>query len=140
MMRGEQYPEGVDHLASALIRDGTFEQTKDPRYWLVHVREGTREALWLERVVSPRDAVDTEFVVVDAVDLPVRAKGDEFVYDCRLDENFEPEVVAIVRFDSVPYTRFSSHVLAAWRLERNTERIETIPPDEISCLDPAAGT
>lgn len=137
----EQFPDGVDHLGGGLLVDGSLEETKDPLYSFEHVRdEGGKEALWLERVLSPRGAAESEFEVVDAVDVPPRKDGDTLEFECKLGERDDPEIVTVARFDATPYSRFSSRILAAWRLNRRTERIESISPEGVSCLDPAAGS
>jgi len=151
---GDEYPAGVEHLGDGVVEGGGFS-------W-AHVRQGSRQMLWLQRFVDSAGA-ERRVEVVDAVVVgPIDDGYDFLVGQCRYrDGNADPEIAAMIRFgdeegetesgdgatddaeqgdgeeDPVPgeddSKEFSSDVRAAWQLDRSTDRIVPVDVNGLRC-------
>jgi hypothetical protein len=151
---GDEYPAGVEHLGDGVVEGGGFS-------W-AHVRQGSRQMLWLQRFVDSAGS-ERQVEVVDAVDVGLLDDGYDFLVGrCRYGNGKpDPEIAAMIRFvgedgeaesgdaardeaeqgdgeeDDMPgdadFNEFSSDVRAAWRLDRSTGQIVPVDLQGLRC-------
>jgi hypothetical protein len=99
------------------------------------VREDGSHMLWFEKVAC-RDADSKAYwEILDVIELPPLADNEELViWYCRLagEDDTDPELVVIGNCE--PGVQYLTQVNMAWRLNRQTNQIETIPTEGIECL------
>src|SRR5207302_718895 len=144
------YPAGVDHLGEGLV--GADSELGSAEFSWADVRQGGRQMLWLQRFIDPPERASRRVEVVDSVDAGPLGDGYQLLVGrCRQDGGQpDPEIAGMVRFageeedagseDGPDSTgpagdqhEFSSDVRSAWRLDRQSGRIEPVAVDGLRC-------
>ncbi|MGG6296676.1 hypothetical protein ACQ4M4_19970 [Leptolyngbya sp. AN02str] len=124
-------PEGVEELGGWLV--GELLDRND--YWINQVRQGEQEFLWFN--IRPGDqGQQAIFEVVDVLEMPAIAENENLVSSCELNEQPDPELLAIAQYTE---TEYLTQIRQAWRANRTSGQIEPISPAEIRCYNPAWG-
>lgn len=149
---GEEYPDGVLHLGEGLVVARQWRPDQAASFGWAHVGQGSRQMLWMERFLDPPGTTGRRVEVIDAVETgPVDGGYRLQVDGCRWgDHDPDPEIAAVVRSvgdgrerpaeadpERIPGEddgfEFSSDVVAAWRLDRATNRMVPRPPAGLVC-------
>ena len=138
----ERLPPGVEYGSTAAMdfigREDSASVNEvwaaKPRHWITQSSVQNKGMLWFSRLVSEVDADGKELMVRDAVDIPAEVNvlnGVELLSSsCTLHGAMDPELMAVARFRNRPK---SGDIVVAWRFNRHTERIETLPSSDIVC-------
>lgn len=96
---------------------------------------GTTSMLWFELVDVGEEA---SYEVIDVISLPDLPEdfSEQILSTCQQGAKSDPEIVAIVEYNSDQETL---PAIQAWRANRNTEEIEAISAEGITCYNPGYG-
>ena len=108
-------------------------------YAIDHLCNGATHKLILQVSTGDDDAGNPRWRTLDQVLIPTR--GDEFFFAfgekvCRRGTSYDPEIVVI----AADADREFLPALEVWRANRATGRFESVPKQNISCLNEGFGT
>ena len=137
------YPAGVTPLGASTIGIAT-----EARFSIQDVQVDSVRMLWLSRIVERADGA-ARFAVSDVLVVPESAQDVELAYGlCGLvpetgqgpadadDLKDDPEIVAMVRADTVPIL---TDVVRAWRADTDSGRFLPLEPNGIGCRSESYG-
>ena len=134
------YPEGVKGFGLLSI----IPLKNNRRYEMSIARADNKTMLWFGRYVSGNDNGDNTWAFLDAIELPSSLSENEVLIPngCKIDdEAVDPEIIVIALLDNVAEsTRYvrNLNIEKAWRLNRDTELIESLPVKGIECYADSA--
>jgi hypothetical protein len=102
-------------------------------YIIDHISGDNLQMLWFCKLTS-RDTEGRPFLkILDILILPTIEKNEELLMGtCKYNEEMDPEIVAIVKFNE---SEVKSDVIKAWRANRNSRKFEVIPVTNITCFN-----
>lgn len=102
-------------------------------YVIDHMSNDSLQLLWFCKLTG-RDSVGRPFLkILDILMLPEIKQGEELLMGtCKSAEEFDPEIVAIVKFIE---SEVKSEIIQAWRANRNLKKFEVIPAKNVTCLN-----
>jgi hypothetical protein len=133
-LRYEKLPKNLTSLGGWLVGDA------NTRYGVSNVREGNKQFLMLERLMSTNRSGQRTWQVIDVLDIPPLPPPLSLTsLGCSLNGKRDPELVTIAfTEDTEQWTTF----VAAWRANRRTGKFEEIPDvlaKNIVCENPSWG-
>lgn len=133
-LRYEQLPKNLTYLGGWVVGDANTQ------YGVSNVREGNKQFLMLQRLISINRSGQPTWQVIDVLDIPSLTFPLSLTsLGCSLNGKRDPELVTVAfTEDTEQWTTF----VAAWRANRRTGKFEKIPDalaKNIVCENPGWG-
>ena len=129
-LRHPPLPAGVEELGGYVIGGVDFE------YAVGHFRDGSRDMLWLERLIRHDEAGVPYFEAVAVLPLPAMAGGEQLALGtCREGDALEGGdglTVAVVGWTDEPVLTDVRH---AWRVDPERRRFTRLDARRVQCLN-----
>ncbi len=111
------------------------------KYAVTFVSDNKTHYCWLERI-HHYDTTATGkkafWELLDVLQLPSITKDEILVHrTCKMGNYFDPEIIALCRYD--PDAEEFTHIIKAWRANREKERFEEISTSNITCINECPG-
>ena len=88
--------------------------------------------IWFEKLICRNNDGKAFHEIIDATILPIYSENDTLAYwYCSIDGIDDPEIVALG--EAQCGDGYLSNIKQAWRLNRQTEKIETVVIENITC-------
>ncbi|MBE9175936.1 hypothetical protein IQ225_12655 [Synechocystis salina LEGE 06155] len=115
-----------------------------PQPWVISMySSGEARYLWFEKILSnvvterPKGLRNHQTILVlDAVKLPAGFPG--FLHGCEFNGEQDPEIFVIGAITD-PDLEWVTEFKQVWRANRQTEKLEEVPPTGIRCFNPTWG-
>jgi hypothetical protein len=129
------FPAGVNNLGGWIIDIGDNGKFN---FGVSHVRQGSKEMLWLERFVRRDSAGVATMRVIDVLELPAISKSQTLTSPrfCTQNGKKNRDLIAIVEATDKEYR---TQIHRAWRANRSTGKFESTSTKGIVCENPGWG-
>jgi hypothetical protein len=135
---GLQYqdlPRGLTNLGGWVVDIGDNGKFN---FSVAHVRQGTKEMLWLERFIRHDAQGRATMRVINVLELPAISKSQTLASSrfCMQNGKKNPDLIAIVEATD---TEYRTQIHRAWRANRAKGKFESISTRGIVCENPGWG-
>jgi len=134
-LRYRDLPRGLESLGGWIIGDAV----EGKEYAISYLKQGRKQMLWLEILLSRDSEGKPSFEVIDVLDLPQIKSPDQLsggAGQCKLNQVTDPEIIAIAKYQDA---EFWTEISRAWRANRQSHQFERISPQNIVCYNPGWG-
>lgn len=132
LVDGEPLP-GLEAGSSSVISRAVHPDDR-PAYLVQQVSGTEYEMWWFTRLDGPGGPGHEELVLDVLIEPPHGPELEIFPFNCRLDGEWDTEIVALVHRTEYGTRAWNTDVRAAWRLDISTEKIYPLPTAGIDCM------
>ena len=124
--RSSEIPERLEyHQGTVIFGPGEYS-------FSVVTSMETLHMIWFEKLICRNNQGHAFHEIIDVAVLPVLAENERLAYwYCNIGEKNDPEIIALGEANCGD--SYLSNIKQAWRLNRQTEKIETMSPEGMSC-------
>jgi hypothetical protein len=113
------------HQGTSILGEGNYGFT-------IITSAETLQMIWFEKLICLNNKGKTFDEIIDATVLPTYSEKDTLGYwYCSINEVADPEIIALG--ESQCGVQYLLNIKQAWRLNRQTEKIETVSTENIVC-------
>lgn len=129
-LRHPPLPAGVEELGGYVIGGFDFE------YAVGHFREGSRDMLWLERLIRHDEAGNPYFETLAVLPLPAMGEGEQLALgtcsEGGVADGGDGHTVAVVAWTDEPVLTDVRH---AWRVDPERRRFTRLDARRVQCVN-----
>ncbi len=119
-LRYRNLPRGLESLGGWIIGDAV----EGKEYAISYLKQGRKQMLWLEILLSRDSEGKPSFEVIDVLDLPRVKSPDQLsggAGQCKLNQVTDPEIIAIAKYQDA---EFWTEISRAWRANRQVASLQ----------------
>jgi|GEM_PF-1183339 len=133
-LRYRNLPKSLTDLGGWVVSDGTVA-----RFAVSHVRQGSQQMLWFEKLIDYDNNGRPMFQVIDVLNLPTFSKTEQLTTGsrgCMQNGQHDRELAVLVEATN---TEKWTQISKAWRANRRTGKFEKVSTKGIVCENTAWG-